>query len=164
MAGVRSGGRPAPVIDGVVLQALTTHADQRGFFREVCRLADDLCRGGIGQISHTLMVEGVIKAWHLHAIQSDYFYVPVGLLRVGLYDLREISPTFRQSMDFLMGDGRPPAVLKIPPGVAHGCRALRGPAHLIFLNSHTYNPQDELRLPYDDPALGFDWLAEPSVA
>jgi len=109
------------------------------------------------------MFDEVIKAWHLHQIQTDYWYVANGVLRVGLCDLRPDSPTNKKTMDFLMGELQPPALLKIPPGVAHGCKTVQGPVHLLYLTSHTYNPNDELRISYDDPDIDFDWLAGTQI-
>src|SRR5207244_4330016 len=108
-------------IDGVVLKELVTHVDERGFFREVIRESDEFF-DHFGQWSHSLMYPGVAKAWHIHQRQTDWWYV-IGALKVALYDTRADSPTRGQLMEFLMGDGKP-GCLKIPPGVAHGCRAL----------------------------------------
>ena len=66
-------------------------------------------------------------------------------------------------MDFLMGDHQPAQVLKIPPGIAHGCQVVQGPAHLFYVTSHVYDPKDELRIPHDDPEIGFDWLKGPDI-
>ena len=75
-------------IEGVVFRKLKTHADERGFFRELIRVTDDFFSEGFGQWSHSLMFDGVIKAWHLHRIQTDWWYVVSGVLRVGLCDMR----------------------------------------------------------------------------
>ena len=147
------------MIDGVISKPLVTHGDERGFFREVIRCTDDFFSEGFGQLSHSLVHAGVVKAWHLHRIQTDWWYIAGGLLRVGLHDTREDSPTYRQTMDFRMGDGQPEQVIKIPPGVAHGYKIVAGPAHVIYMMSHTYNPDDELRIAEDDPDIGFDWTA-----
>jgi len=163
MDSLRAEGRRVELIHGVVLRELITHSDERGFFREVLRSTDDLFAEGFGQLSHSLMFDGTVKAWHLHRIQTDFFYVACGVMRVGLYDTRPDSPTYRKSMSFLMGDGQPPTVLKIPPGVAHGCKTVQGPVHLIYVTSHTYNPEDELRIPHDDPEIGFNWLTGPPI-
>ena len=109
------------------------------------------------------MFDNVIKAWHYHEIQTDWWYVVSGVLRVGLCDLREESGTYKHTMDFLMGDLQPARVLKIPPGVAHGCKTVQGPVHLFYLTSHVYNPDDEIRIPHDDPEIDFDWQAGPSI-
>jgi len=151
------------MIDGIVLKDLVTWNDSRGFFREIIRVTDDFFAAGFGQWSHSLMFSGVIKAWHFHHIQTDWWYVVNGVLRVGLHDLRKQSPTYGETMDFLMGDLQPARVLTIPPGIAHGCKVIQGPVNLLYVTSHVYNPQDEIRIPYDDPGIGFDWLAGPPI-
>lgn len=151
------------MIEGVVIKELETFNDDRGFFREILRSSDDSFREGFGQWSHSLMFDGVIKAWHFHRIQTDWWYVVSGVLRVGLCDLREESGTYKHIMDFLMGDLQPARALKIPPGIAHGCKTVQGPVHLFYLTSHVYNPEDEIRIPHDDPLIDFDWLKGPSI-
>jgi dTDP-4-dehydrorhamnose 3,5-epimerase len=151
------------MIDGVVIKRLVTHSDRRGFFREIIRVTDEFFSEGFGQWSHSLMYDGVTKAWHYHRIQTDWWYVASGVLRVGLCDLRKDSTTYKQTMDFLMGDLQPAQIVKIPPEVAHGCQTVQGPVNLLYITSHTYNPDDELRLPYNDPEINFDWLKGPPI-
>ena len=151
------------IIEDVVVKELKTHTDERGFFRELIRVTDDFFSAGFGQWSHSLMFDGVIKAWHMHQIQTDWWYVVSGVLRVGLCDMRADSPTYKTVMDFLMGDLQPASVIKIPPGVAHGCKTVQGPVNLFYVTSHVYNPDDEVRLSYDDPAIDFDWLKGPAI-
>ncbi|MCA1554806.1 MAG: dTDP-4-dehydrorhamnose 3,5-epimerase family protein, partial [Chloroflexi bacterium] len=84
-------------------------------------------------------------------------------LKVVLHDTRPESPTLRQTQELLMGEHYGSKVLKIPPGVAHGCKVLSGEAHLFYITSNTYDPQDEGRIPYDDPSIGYDWLARVPI-
>lgn len=151
------------MIQGVIIKELRTFTDERGFFREIIRVTDDFFGEGFGQWSHSLMFNGVIKAWHFHHIQTDWWYVVSGVLRVGLCDMRPDSPTFRKTMDFLMGDVQPARVIKIPPGVAHGCKTVQGPVNLLYMTSHVYNPEDEIRIAYNDPEINFDWLKGPEI-
>lgn len=151
------------MIEDVVLKPLVTHVDERGFFREIIRVTDDFFGEGFGQCSHSLMYPGVAKAWHIHQKQVDWWYVVCGVLRVALHDRRPGSPTHRKTMEFLMGDNQPAQVLKIPPGVAHGCKCLSGPAHLIYVTSGVYDPSDEGRIPHDDPDIGYDWVKGPAI-
>ncbi len=146
------------MIEGIEFKELNTHSDDRGFFREIIRETDPFFQSGFGQLSHSVMFNGVIKAWHYHKIQTDWWYVCNGVLRVGLCDLRENSDTYKKTMDFYMGDYQIAQVVKIPPGVAHGCKAIQGPVNLFYVTSHVYNADDEIRIPYDDPAIDFDWL------
>jgi dTDP-4-dehydrorhamnose 3,5-epimerase len=151
------------MLQGVEIKELATHADSRGFFREIIRVTDNFFDEGFGQWSHSLMYPGVAKAWHIHREQTDWWYVVGGPLKVALYDARLESPTYGQMMELFMGDNFPARVLKIPPGVAHGCKAIGSAAHLFYITSHTYNAADEGRIPHDEPAIGYDWTAGPEI-
>ena len=150
------------MIQGVETKKLVTHSDERGFFREIIRVTDDFF-DGFAQWSHSLMHYGVIKAWHIHQKQIDWWYVAGGVLKVALHDTRPDSPTFRETMELFMGDNHPPRVLRIPPGVAHGCKCISGPASLFYVTSKVYDPADEGRIPHDDPEIGYDWIASAPI-
>lgn len=151
------------MIEGIEFKNLKTNTDSRGYFREVIRKTDDFFSEGFGQWSHSLMYTGVTKAWHFHHKQTDWWYVCSGVLRVGLCDMRKDSSTYKQTMDFLMGDNQASKVLKIPPGIAHGCQTVQGPVNLFYVTSHVYDPSDEIRIPYNSPDIDFDWLSGPPI-
>lgn len=150
-------------IQGVEFKELTTYGDERGFFRELIRSTDPFFADQFGQWSHALLFSDITKAWHYHRLQTDWWYVGSGVIRVGLCDVRADSPTYKRTMDFLMGDFQPPRIVKIPPGVAHGCQTVQGPVHMFYITSHVYDPQDELRIPYDDPTIDFDWTTRSVI-
>jgi dTDP-4-dehydrorhamnose 3,5-epimerase len=148
------------MIDGVELKILTTYPDERGFFREVLRGSDDIMEDGFAQWSHSHMHPGVAKAWHYHAFHTDLWYIVTGRLKVALYDKRADSPTYKTLDEYILGDE--PAVLRIPPLVAHGCKAL-SEVHMMYITSREYDGSDELRLPHDDPIIGYDWTAGAEI-
>jgi dTDP-4-dehydrorhamnose 3,5-epimerase len=145
-------------IQDVVFKELKTNHDERGFFREIIRTSDEFFKGAFGQWSHSLMFQDVVKAWHLHRIQTDWWYVTSGVLKVVLHDTRQNSVTHRKTVELLMGSHQTPGVLRIPPGVAHGCKVIQGPADLLYVTSHVYNPEDEIRISYNDSTIDYDWL------
>jgi dTDP-4-dehydrorhamnose 3,5-epimerase len=151
------------MIEGVVLKELVTHVDERGYFREIIRVTDDFFKEGFGQWAHSMMYAGVAKAWHIHKVQIDWWYVASGVLKVALHDTRKDSKTYRETMDFFMGDNQPARILRVPQGVAHGCKAIHGPVHLFYITSTVYDPADEGRIPYNDPEIGYDWLKGPVI-
>ena len=145
------------MITDVVIKNLVTHQDERGFFREIIRATDNFFKEGFGQWSHSLMYTGVAKAWHVHRMQVDWWYVAIGVLRVALHDTRPESSSYRETMELLLGDNQPSQAVRIPPGVAHGCKCISGPAHLFYITSKVYDPDDEGRIPYNDPSINYDW-------
>ncbi len=148
---------PPTAIHDVIIKPLVVHPDERGTFREIIRATDPFFAEGFGQLSISQIHTGVVKAWHWHRQQTDWWYIGCGVIRVGLHDARAESPTYRTTLELLMGDGQPAQVLRIPPGVVHGCKCLQGPAQMIYVTSRIYDPSDELRIAPDDPAIGYDW-------
>ena len=151
------------MIAGGEIKELVTHTDERGFFREIIRVTDPIFKEGFGQWSHTVTHQGAAKAWHIHRKQTDWWYVAIGVVKAVMVDRREDSPTRGELMEVLLGDYYGSKVLKIPPGVAHGYRVLQGPAHLFYVTSSIYDPADEGRIPHDDPAIGYNWTADPAI-
>lgn len=151
------------MINGVQLKQLTKYCDERGYFEEIIRSSDDFFSEGFGQWSHSFMFTGTIKAWHWHAKQTDWWFCPIGVIKAVLYDLRPINletpygshNSKRDFGEFLLGENQLAQVLKIPPGVAHGLKVLQGPAHLFYVTSREYDPDDEGRIGWDK--LGYDW-------
>lgn len=151
------------LIAGVIVKELNTHPDPRGFFREVVRVTDSFFEGGsFGQWSHSKMARNVVKAWHYHHVQTDWWYCPIGKIETVLFDNRPESPTYKQKMVIEMGDseecsGAREVCVKIPPGVLHGCKVVSEQAHLFYITSETYNPSDEGRFPYNAAFVAHDW-------
>ena len=145
------------LISGVYIKELVRHHDGRGYFEELIRVSDKMFGEGFGQLSHSYMHHGVIKAWHIHRTQVDWWYAAKGTLHVGLYDKRDNSPTFKKLNQFILGEGGQNVVLRIPPGVAHGCKVTSDDAELFYVTSGTYKLEEEGRIPEDDKEIGFDW-------
>ncbi len=145
-------------IHDVVIKKLVTHADDRGYFREVLRDDDNLLKR-FGQTSITRTYPGVIKAFHWHNEQDDLWYVVDGMARVVLYDRRPDSPTRGETQVIYAGEDNP-VLIVIPIGIAHGYQVLGNkPVILFYHTTMSYDPAhpDEERIPFDDPEIGFDW-------
>lgn len=150
----------ADLLAGVVIQPVALWPDDRGHFLEVLRVGHGLAAGfapGTTQVSATVTHQSVVKAFHYHLDQHDCWSVVKGMLQVALVDLRTGSPTFGRKNTLYVGELRPWQIL-IPPGVAHGYKVI-GPdaAVLVYVTSRFYNPNDECRIPFNDPRLGYDW-------
>jgi dTDP-4-dehydrorhamnose 3,5-epimerase len=149
------------MIEGVKIKEIVTHSDDRGFFREILRDDDNLLEK-FGQTSQTTSYPGVIKAFHFHKKQDDHWYVAAGNIQAVLYDLREDSPTYKETQVVYMGENNP-LLLTIPKGVAHGYRVLGNkPAMVFYHTTYSYDREnpDEGRISFDDPKINFDWTTK----
>lgn len=149
------------MIDDVVLKECRVHTDDRGLLIEIVRDDEPVFRQ-VRQTTFTVAYPGVIKAFHWHRRQWDVWFFTTGMAQVVLHDLRAESPTRGRTQVLFMGERRP-ATVAIPPGVAHGYRVLGTvPAGLVYHTTERYDPTDpdEQRIPWDDPAIGFDWRTQ----
>ena len=148
------------LIPGVKVQPLAVYPDDRGYFLEIQRLGQGLPAGfplETTQIAAAMNYVGAVKAFHFHLHQTDCWTPVKGLLQVALADLRIDSPSFGLRNTFYVGPMRPWQIL-IPPGVAHGYKVIgKEDSMLVYMTDRFYNPQDEGRIPYNDPSINYDW-------
>jgi dTDP-4-dehydrorhamnose 3,5-epimerase len=134
--------------------------DDRGYFLEVARLGQGLVSDfptGSTQVSAALNYPGIIKAFHYHKFQTDYWVPAAGLLQVALVDLRRGSRTYGAKNTLYVGALRPWQI-RIPPGVAHGYKVIgEQPSVLVYITNRLYDPKDEGRIPYNHPGIAYDW-------
>jgi dTDP-4-dehydrorhamnose 3,5-epimerase len=151
--------RGVPLIWGVQVKPLKVIPDDRGRLMEILR-ADDPIFERFGQVYVTTARFGIVKAWHYHKLQSDFWVCLVGKALVGLYDPREGSPTKGRVNEWVMTP-EDPFLLKIPPLVYHGFKGLDPNRETMILNAPTqtyrYADPDEYRHDPYDPKIPFDW-------
>lgn len=146
------------LIQGVRIKPLVVHADERGTLMELLR-SDDEVFEKFGQAYVSMNYPGVIRAWHWHEKQTDYWVVVKGMIKAVLYDRREDSPTYRQINEFFMGE-KNNILLVIPPKVAHGYKTIGvEPSLLVNFPTEPYNREnpDEYRLPWNTDLIPYDW-------
>lgn len=145
-------------IEGVLVEPLVPHVDERGYLMELLR-CDAPYFQKFGQAYVALNYPGVIRAWHWHEKQTDYWVVVKGTIKAVLYDRRPESPTYGVINEFFLGEHQP-MLLIIPPQVAHGYKTVGvEPSLLINFPTEPYRREhpDEFRLPYDTPEIPYDW-------
>lgn len=148
------------LIEGVRLDYFRVHPDDRGYFLEIQRVGRGLVAhfpAASTQVSCALNYPGTVKAFHYHLHQTDCWTPVKGLLQVALADLRQGSRTFGLRNTMYLGPIRPWQLL-IPPGIAHGYKVIGAEeALLVYATDRFYDPQDEGRIPYNDPSINYDW-------
>ncbi|MGH7307116.1 MAG: WxcM-like domain-containing protein [Candidatus Rokuibacteriota bacterium] len=101
-------------------------------------------------VVYMALLPGGLSSWHCHRRQNDIIIPVRGQLRIGLYDDRPDSSTYKQFVSMNAGSARPAAV-RVPPLVWHG---IKNPGSLeaayIVVNDEPYN--------YEEPD---DWILPP---
>jgi dTDP-4-dehydrorhamnose 3,5-epimerase len=147
---VQSPYRP-PTIEGVIVKDLKVLLDGRGDVVELWSKPWIEAEGMVmpEHVYQSATDYGVVKCWHLHDIHTDQFTVTRGKLQVTLVDIRPDSPTFGHVNPIFLGSTRP-RLIKIPPRIMHGWKALSAPDVLVVnLQSHVYDAGDEFKFPWD---------------
>jgi dTDP-4-dehydrorhamnose 3,5-epimerase-like enzyme len=117
-------------------------ADHRG--RSFMGLMAGVLDGG--QINYSVQHPTVIKAWHRHALQTDYWCVVHGIMRVGV--MEHAGPR-RWLTD--VGESSP-VIVVIPATLWHGVQTMSSTdAGLLYYVDQIYNTKnpDEDRRPHD---------------
>ncbi len=132
--------------------------DDGGSMTELGRLDGglhkDLPGFEVRQINYSVVEPQAVTAFHLHERQTDVWCVPPSdKLLLVLADVRAGSPTEGQLMRIVLGDSNS-RLVRIPPGVAHGCKNLRAatPSVIVYFVDVQFSigeDCDEGRLPWD---------------
>lgn len=154
-------------IDGLQIVEIRRMAGEDGTFEELLRLNEEgnlmaIPEFKVRQVNRSKLLAGAIKAWHLHYNQEDVWYVaPDDHMMLGLWDVRENSPTKDMKMRVPLGAGTSKLVY-IPRGVAHGVVNISNKeGNIIYFVNQQFNVEDpdERRLPWDAAGADF-WVPE----
>ena len=144
-------------INGVTIVPLRELADEHGAVLHMLRSdAPDFIKFGECYFSEVL--PGAIKAWKLHIKQTQNLAVPVGRVRLVIYDDRVGSST-RGNLQ-IQELGRADAYLRvqIPPGLWYGFACIGNtPTLLANCADLPHDPTESERKPSCDPSIPYDW-------
>jgi dTDP-4-dehydrorhamnose 3,5-epimerase len=148
--------RGALQIEGLLLTALPVIPDERGAVLHMLRSdAPEYTR--FGECYFSEVSPGAIKAWKRHRLQTQNLAVPIGRIRIVVYDALEDSRT-RGRLE-LIELGRPDAYarLRIPPGLWYGFIGLGITTALVA------NCADAPHDPLESQALAASGLGAPAL-
>lgn len=109
-----------------------------------------------GQINYSVLYPYVIKAWHRHARQTDFWMCLSSHIKVGIHRDQD-----NRSWMAVIGERRP-GIMIIPPPLWHGAASIGPePAGLLYYVTHPYdstNPDEDRRS--HDSVPGFPWQVQ----
>ncbi len=152
-----SAARSVTKIEGVTSVLLRELTDEHGAVLHMLRSdAADFIKFGECYFSEVL--PSAIKAWKLHTKQTQNIAVPVGLVRLVIYDDRLGSST--RGNVLIQELGRPDSYLrvKIPPGLWYGFACIGNtPALLANCADLPHDPSESERKSAFDPSIPYSW-------
>lgn len=148
-------------IPGVQLFDLPTEQDARGALVELCR-ASWVEPDEPVQWNAIKNRPGSLRGVHWHNEHADFIAPVHGSVLVAAVDLRIGSPTEGRAEVVTLDSSEPRAIV-IPPGVGHGFFSAEASVVMYGVSKY-WDPDDELGVRWDDPALGIPWPSETADA
>lgn len=153
------------ILPGTWVVRPRVHSDRRGQFVKTHARSIFAARGILFDFAeefYSTSARNVVRGMHLQLPPHDHLkmvYCVAGVARDVLLDLRKGPGYGRVAEVDLTADD--PAVLLIPPGVAHGFAALRDHTLLIYKTSSEHAPQSDAGVRWD--SFGHDWRLKGEV-
>lgn len=139
------------MIEGVKIIPLKQIVDERGKVMHMLKCTDEHFEK-FGEIYFSTIHPNVIKGWHYHKEMTINYAVPVGNIKLVLYDDRLNSKTNREIQEIFIGQDNY-CLVSVPPRVWNGFKAI-GNNDAIVANcaSIPHNPNEIKRL---DPIVNY---------
>lgn len=117
------------MIEGVFVEKLKKIEDSRGKVMHMLR-CDSLLFTAFGEIYFSTINSGALKAWKKHLRMTQFFAVPVGKIKLVIFDDRDKSSTKGEIWEMELGEENY-FLVKIPPLVWYGFQGVSNTPSLI---------------------------------
>jgi dTDP-4-dehydrorhamnose 3,5-epimerase len=144
------------MIDGVRIVSLRQILDERGKIMHMLR-ADAPHFQSFGEVYFSAVHPGAVKAWHLHKKMVLNYAVPIGKIKLVLFDDRANSPTNGSIQEVYLGPDNYNLVV-IPPLVWNGFKGIGADMALVAnCASIPHDPQEIEHLDPTSDRIRYDW-------
>lgn len=143
-------------ISGVKIFKKKIISDKRGKILQMMR-KDDKNFKKFGEIYFSYVYGNQVKAWHIHKRMTLNYVAVYGKIRLVLFDDRKDSRTRGKFQKIILSNYNY-VLVSIPPNVWSGFRSNDGNiAVLANCSDIPHNPNEILRLPFDNKKIKYDW-------
>jgi dTDP-4-dehydrorhamnose 3,5-epimerase len=144
------------MIDGVVVSPRKIIPDERGKVMHMLKATDPEFEN-FGEIYFSFVYPGVIKGWHLHHEMIINYAVPVGMIKLVLFDDRPGSKTHGELQEIYLGEGNH-CLVKVPVKVWNGFKGVGTvPAVVANCASIPHDPKEIERMDPFTKKIPYDW-------
>lgn len=144
------------MIKGLIKTPLKQFKDERGKVMHMMRATDPHFEK-FGEVYFSWINADTTKAWNKHTLATLNYAVPVGSIKLMLYDDRSDSPTYKKLEEYIL-NSKDYYLLTIPPHIFYGFKSLNNESAMI-VNCSTipHDPEESIRLPIDTPHIPYKW-------
>lgn len=144
-------------MEGVLITPLRQFDDERGAVLHMIKV-DSPSFKQFGEVYFSLVNPGHVKAWKRHHKMTQNFAVPVGTIKLVLYDSRENSPSYGKVEVLSVGRPENYALITIPPMICYGFQGVsEEPALITNCADLPHDPEESERIDPDSSAIPYSW-------
>tara|TARA_B100000315_G_scaffold96801_1_gene88977 strand:+ start:1401 stop:1850 length:450 start_codon:yes stop_codon:yes gene_type:complete len=147
------------MIDGVIIQNLKQITDERGKVMHMLRCDSPLFEK-FGEIYFSVVNPGAIKAWKRHRNMTQNLAVPIGTIKLVIYDNRDGVTSYGRTEIMEVGE-EDYCLVKIPPLVWYGFQCTSFMQALVANCSDIpHNPDEAEQMELSDSFIPYQWRVE----
>ena len=144
-------------VEGVFISALKQIEDERGAVLHMLR-SDSPLFSKFGEIYFSLVNKGVIKAWKRHKAMTQRIAVPIGRIRLVLFDNRTKSASKGMVEEIILGRPDQYYLICIPPMLWYGFQGIsESPALLVNCSDIPHDTKESERLSVLNDHISYSW-------
>lgn len=143
-------------IRGIVIEPLKQIADERGKVMHMLR-SDSQLYTKFGEIYFSVINPNSVKAWKRHLKMTQHFAVPVGKIKLVIYDERKDASSYKKVETVEIGEDNY-CLVRIPPMLWYGFKGI-SPVSALIANCTDlpHDPVEIERLDYNDKRIPYEW-------
>lgn len=143
-------------IEGVAVRPLKQLRDERGMVMHMLR-SDSPEFKGFGEVYFSVIKPGVVKAWKRHHEMYQNLAVPVGEIKLVIFDNREGSVTFGAVCEVHSGFEKY-GLITIPPMLWYGFQGVsKADAMIVNCTTMPHRPDEVDRVDLGNPDIPYSW-------
>ena len=144
-------------IEGVIIQPLKQIADKRGSVLHMLKNDPSLFKQ-FGEVYFSEIHSGLVKAWKRHKKQSQNLVVPLGKIRLVIYDDRPNSNTHRKIAQYKVGRPKDYRLIHIPPMLWYGFQGIGDQTSMIAnCTDLSHDPKEMESLSANTSQIQYQW-------
>ncbi len=144
------------MIEGILIEPLKIISDEKGSVMHMLRSDAPLFKQ-FGEVYFSVANPGFVKGWKKHLKITQHFTVPIGNIKLVIYDDRKDSSTVNKVQEIFVGIENYQLV-RIPPLVWYSFKAVGGePALISNCTDLPYDPSEVISTDLFDNKIPYTW-------